>query len=133
MQTIDQLIATLGITMTAQPTDHNPNMADSERMDHWRITLRRSNPRRSLTLTFSMGSGHNGAEPETADVLECLASDAAGFENATGFEDWAEEYGYDPDSRSAERTYRAVERETYRLRRFMGDEYQTLLWDTQRL
>lgn len=133
MQTIDQLIATLGITATAEPTDRNPNMDDAT-MDHWRVTLRRNNPRRQMSLDmFSMGSGLNGAEPKADEVLDCLASDAAGYENATDFEGWAEEYGYDTDSRTAERTYRAVGRETRNLRRFMGDEYKTLLWDTERL
>ncbi len=131
METLQALIERTGITLTAKPTSHNPAMGDKD-MDHWRVTLRRPDPRRQFTLVFSMGRGHNGAEPKADEVLDCLASDAAGYENTTGFEDWAEYYGYDTDSRSAERTYRAVERETHRLSRFMGDEYESLLWDTER-
>jgi len=44
--------------------------------------------------------------PEFADVLYCLVWDASAID-FTGFEEWAREYGYDPDSRKAEQTYRA--------------------------
>lgn len=44
--------------------------------------------------------------PALDGVLYCLVSDADVLEHAT-FEDWAEAYGYDTDSREAERTYRA--------------------------
>jgi hypothetical protein len=72
--------------------------------------------------------------PKLADVLDCLASDAAGFENAQSFEDWAAEYGYDTDSRKAEKVYRTVERQAKQLRRVLGDEgYNALLWDIERL
>jgi len=35
-------------------------------------------------------------------------------------EDWCAEYGYDTDSRKAERTFRAVERQTKALKRMLG-------------
>lgn len=34
--------------------------------------------------------------------------DSWGYENARSFEEWAGEYGYDPDSRKAEATWKAV-------------------------
>lgn len=43
--------------------------------------------------------------PELTDVLYCLVSDASVLDYAC-FEDWASEYGIDPDSRSGEKTYR---------------------------
>ena len=42
--------------------------------------------------------------PKLVDVLYSLVMDASALEYAS-FEDWASEYGYDADSRSAERTY----------------------------
>lgn len=51
--------------------------------------------------------------PELSSVLDCIASDCAGYESARHFEDWASEYGYDTDSRKAEYAYRQV-----------GDEYR---------
>lgn len=110
----------------------NPHMSgeDSRGMHHYKVRLRRRLPqgaRREMTVYFSMGSAlcH---EPTAADVIECLASDAAGYDAARGFEDWAREYGYDPDSRRAERTYRAVARQARRLERFLeGLDLETIL------
>lgn len=44
--------------------------------------------------------------PDVLDVIYSLVADS-GVLDAGGFEDWAADYGYDPDSRSAESTYRA--------------------------
>ena len=129
---LQDIISENKITMTAEWTDSNPNMADDQNMDHWKVVLRR--PGRQLTTYFSMGYGHNGNEPKAADVIDCLASDAAGFENARSFEDWAGDYGYDTDSRKAEKIYKVIERQAAQLKRFLGDElYETILWDTERL
>jgi hypothetical protein len=134
MQTLTDFIRSARITMTADRADDNPHMQDSHEMDHWRCILRANgDQRRRLTVPFSMGRGHNGAAPELADVLDCLASDSAGLENARDFEDWCGEYGYDTDSRKAERTYRTVQRQAKKLRAFLGDDaYKALLWETER-
>lgn len=110
---------------------------------------------RSFGLYFSQGSAHT-SDPTLADVLDCLASDASGYENARvrpdgayhttsnvnskhydtpmHFHNWAEEYGYDTDSRKAEKTFRAVKRQSEQLKRTIGNEaYQELLWNVERL
>lgn len=122
------------IRATAKMVDANPNMTDFEGY-HYKVTLTRRNgsTTKRLTVFFSMGYGHS-QEPEAADVLDCLASDAAGVHNATDFEDWAGEYGYDTDSRKAERTYAIVQRQAEKLQQFLGwDLYHDLLWDSQRV
>lgn len=43
--------------------------------------------------------------PELDDVLYCLISDASVLDYAT-FEEWADDFGYDTDSRKAEQIYR---------------------------
>jgi hypothetical protein len=80
-----------------------------------------------------MGYAHC-REPEAAEILDCLASDAVSVENSRGFEDWASDLGYDPDSRKAEKTYLACVKSSERLRKFLGGyEYRDLLWNTERL
>jgi hypothetical protein len=104
-------------------------------MNHYKVKLARRNGkiRRYMTLYFSMGLGLKG-EPTAADVLDCLSSDASTIENASGFEDWANELGFDADSRKAERSYRVTERQTKNLQGFLGDDaYQQLLYHTERL
>lgn len=97
---------------------------------HFVVTLRRG--RKSMRVRFHQGSAYT-EDPTAADVLDCLASDAAGYENARGFVAWAQEYGYDVDSRRAEKTYKTIARQAARLRAFLTDEkYDVLLWQTER-
>lgn len=49
---------------------------------------------------------HKLPPPSLTDVLYCLVLDGGAIDSPT-FEDWAENYGFDVDSRNAERTYRA--------------------------
>lgn len=132
MEKLTDFIAKHRITADASYADANPNMDDDgTRMDHWRVRLQR--PGKRMSVYFSMGLGLGGREPGTADVLDCLASDAASVENARDFEDWCAEYGYDTDSRKAHRTYTVCKRQAERLRKFLGeDAYQALLFDTER-
>ena len=118
--------------MTATWADNNPNMPDAENMDHWKVVLKRG--KKQMTTYFSMGYGHKGQEPTAADVLDCLASDAASYENCGRFEDWASNMGYDTDSRKAERTFKTIGRQTFKLYEFLGSElYGSILWETERL
>lgn len=93
--------------------------------DHrvWHVLLRTDGRRMTVTYRTGLGLG----EPTARDVLESLASDASTVEHSEGFEDWADSLGYDTDSRSAERSYRATVRQTERLRKFLGDRYTEFL------
>jgi len=82
--------------------------------------------KRRMKLDFFMGSAI-AHPPTSSDVLDVLLSDASTVENASSFEDWAGELGYDVDSRTAEKIYRAVSRQTQKLRDLLGDDYQAFL------
>lgn len=140
--TLEQFINKTGIRISNQPTDHNPHIEGSGRMDNWKVKLTakksamdglvQSNA--TMRLYFSKGVGHNGAEPALDEVLDCMASDAAGIENSRDFDDWCDEYGYDVDSRRAEKTYKTCQRQAERLKKFLGEEYYNeLLWDLDRM
>jgi hypothetical protein len=130
--TLAAFILAHGIRMRVGRASRNPNMNDAGNMDHW-LVLFRNKAGRSLTTHFSMGVGLGGKEPTAEDVLDCLASDSSSIENAFDFEEWASNFGYDTDSREAERTYRACERQAGKLKRFLGDEaYELLLWNVER-
>lgn len=52
--------------------------------------------------------------PQLDEVLECLASDFLSVNNnPLAFELWAEEMGYDPDSRKAEKTYNHIRQQAH--------------------
>jgi hypothetical protein len=132
MKSLNEFIQAQNITLQTQYADRNPNMESSEwsnNASHFKCLLS-SNGKR-LTTFFSMGSAHTGG-PTLNDVLGSLAMDAAGIENARDFQDWASEYGYDTDSRKAERTFKACQRISKKLHQFLGAEaYQALLFDTE--
>lgn len=131
---INDFIGRLAIKMAAQQVDKNPHMdvKSAAGMDHWRCTFRRPGSR-AISVVFSMGHGHHGRAPHAAEVLDCLASDAATADGNT-FEEWAEEIGENTDSRAAERTYQVIVRQSAALRRFLGAVgFQTLLYELDRL
>ena len=148
--TIEQFISKHGIRFECHRVDSRPDgLMDERPMRHFRcriITgpLHRATKHygneapekigpRSFGLYFSQGSAHT-ENPTLADVLDCLASDAGGYENARSFDDWAAEYGYDTDSRKAEKTFRAIKRQAEQLKRTIGAEaYEELLYKTERL
>ncbi len=100
----------------------NPEFIES---DGWSVTLKMDG--RQMTVPFYKGFGHHGAKPTAEEVLECLAMDAEGIENVFSFEDWCAEYGYDSDSRRAEKIYNACLRQTEELRKFLGDKFYDLV------
>ena len=103
MLTMQDFIGNTAVSAKVKRVASNPNMDDmGAGARHFLVTLKAG--RFSMRVPFSQGSAHTVA-PTTADVLDCLASDASGFENARSFEEWASEYGYDVDSRKAFRTY----------------------------
>ena len=127
--TLADFLARFGVQMQCRSGPPNPFMPDRS-MHHYRCTLK--GPRGKMTIPFSTGSAWT-RDPGPKDVLDALASDAVGYENTQGFEEWASEYGFDLDSRKAQRIYRATERQSKALKRIMGDDaYKELLWKTDR-
>ena len=127
---IAEFVATNRISIKSERTYQNPNRPNANNMDHWKCVLNMSN--KKMTVYFSMGYGHKGAEPKAEEVLRCLASDSASI--TENFEEWAADLGYDSDSRKALKTYKACEHSAKRLENFLGyDLYQQLLYETESL
>src|SRR3990167_6696052 len=102
-----EFIKTNKITLEWKETFENPNWTGNSEAHHYSIML--GSGKNKLHTFFSMGLGlvvRHGAlvtpqRPTAEDVLDCLASDAAGVENNRDFDEWAGDYGYDTDSREA--------------------------------
>jgi hypothetical protein len=130
---LQQFINQHGIKIDAEWADTNPHWTGEYPMNHWKCKLT-NKYRKQMTVYFSTGLGLNG-NPEAKDVLDCLAMDASCIENSRNFEDFANDIGYDPDSRKAEKIYKVILRQAEQLKKFLlgNDNYNTLLWDTERL
>ena len=116
------------VRMTTVWVDYNPYMEDSRGRYNWKCYLR--TPKGRMQVYFTQGWP---TEPEVDHVLDCLAMDVAGVENAS-FDEWCKDYGYSADSRRAERTYKVILRQRDALQRLFDSEaYETLLYHTERL
>lgn len=69
----------------------------------WILTFTRGN--RSESFDFYVGVRiPKTKKPDPVEVLACISRDYLSTNNVA-YEDWAAEFGYDPDSRSGEETY----------------------------
>lgn len=100
--------------------------AEFPNTDPWTCTLRYG--RRQMTVPFYMGYGHHGAEPDAEGVMDCLLSDASAYDQARHFEDFALDFGYNPDSRRAERIFKQCGRISKNLRRLLGDDFEAFTY-----
>ena len=132
--TLDQFITEQQLVMSVRPIKRNPHMQEQmPRNFKCTIEFEGRGYHEPLTVYFSQGSAHK-KPPTLAEVLDCLASDASGVDNAQSFEDWASEYGYDTDSRKAEKTYNICVQQAQELKALLGqDTYNQLLYGTERL
>ena len=95
----------------------------------WNVTLLYK--ARSFKTEFKCGLGHVGKNrlyhtvpkpPTVADVLSSLCSDAQSADRTT-FEDWCSEFGYDTDSRRAEKIYHLCVETNAKLHAFLGEDF----------
>ena len=118
--TLDEFITQHGIELKEiRRVEENPYMDSDHPMYHYLMTLSMGD--REFCAYLSMGTGWT-REPSVSNLLECLILDASGVDRSQSFEDWADEYGYDPDSRKAKRLYKTIEVESLRLKEFFGDD-----------
>src|SRR5579884_1289213 len=134
MQTLERFLDGNDIAVRCQPVAVNGDpmglIAEPWASRQYACRLYRANGHRPLTAIV----GSDAGAPELPDVLDAVAAQSAVVEQASGFEQWALEMGFDPDSREGERVYRAARREAKRLRELLGeDQYARLLWQTERL
>lgn len=115
----------IDVDTNVQKVDSNPNADDMPAgSTHFRVKFRRKDGRR-MTVFYSQGPGHE-SEPEPAAVLGCALLDARYADDAASFEDFCSELGYDPDSRKADRAFKACRAQALKLRAFLGLEFKTL-------
>jgi hypothetical protein len=132
-KTIKQFIKENNLTMKSEYADINPNMPDSNNMNHSKVTIKRKfklngnhlDTRygfKQMTLYFSQGYGIQG-EPTLESVLNCLISDSTCGET---FEEFCDNLGYDNDSRKAEKTFNTILKQTSKLKKLLGNNFNNL-------
>lgn len=99
-----------------------------DRQDEWqrnsnsyRCTLRYRG--RQYSFDFFMGAAIRG-EPTAEDTLGCLLSDATADPD---FESFCREFGYDTDSRKAEKIHTSCLKTREALERLLGDDFEAFM------
>ena len=96
--------------------DHNYYFTDDkDTRDVYRITL--SNNRGRISFKFGQSIAETGKKPSAYSVLACLEK----YEYID-FNDFCSNFGYDTDSRKAEKTYKAVKKEYEKLCKIFTEE-----------
>lgn len=103
--TLDAMGVTFASVNTGERTDGL--MSDMPAgSTHWRVLIKRGT--KEIETRYSMGPAHTG-EPDGADVFGSLLMDTSDVEGET-FENWADNLGFDTDSRKAERIFEACQK-----------------------
>lgn len=133
MQTMAEFVARHNITLKVM--GNHGLQTDKDGWAHVRYTVRVIFEGRRLITSWRAGTGlPELTDADVADVLNSLRIDAESYIMAPSFRDFAGEYGFDADSRAAERTWRACQRMATRLESLLGgDIFQELLEGTEPL
>jgi hypothetical protein len=125
---VSEWIKENNVTMTSKAMARRTDgLMNDPGMSHWKCVLTRPGALLTLDVAYSMGKAHTGL-PVLTDVLGCVIDDVQGVENSgPGFEGWCAEYGYDGDSRKAEKIYTAIVAQRESLTRWAGSEFPTLM------
>jgi hypothetical protein len=111
------------------PAYKNPPKTESGKLDKYaqrkRIADECESGKKSWMTEFTSSHGitKRGAAilPDECDVIYSLVSDSDVL-NYSGFEQWASEFGYDPDSRNGEKIYQACMAIALQLRNGIGEK-----------
>lgn len=105
-----------GTKLTVLEEDWRVNEDWGDKNPRYYFKCRLTRGRKQYTFDFWMGPATAGY-PTMYDVLACL-SKPQGIES---FEDFCDEFGYDYDSRRAERIFKAYKKEVANVERLFGD------------
>lgn len=108
-ETAENVLSKMNVTFKTKFIKHDYHFSeDKEMRDIFRVSFHRG--KKSFSLNFGQSlnnSDGNGSNPPTPyDVLACIQK----YEPGT-FDNFCSDFGYDNDSRKAEKTYKAVVKE----------------------
>ena len=104
-----------GVKMVVLDTEYGKHF-DDDRDNRYIFKIKLSRNGKSYTFKFGQSIVGGDKEPTFYDIFTCLQKHDVG-----SFEDFCGEFGYDTDSRKAERSYNAVCKEYKGVERLFGD------------
>ena len=98
--------------------------------EHHAYKLRLTHQGRQMTVPWKQGIGITN-DPDIGSVMSALISDASSVEYSTGFADWAESLGFNPDSIKDREVYQQAEAQTDKLSELLGRQLMVALMDDE--
>jgi len=98
----------------------------TDKQERWVFNCTLSMENRQYTFNFGQSIASGGEEPTMYDILTCLQKYPVGT-----FNDFCGDFGYDNDSITAHRIYKAVAREYKNMERVFGEEVLDLMTEIQ--
>lgn len=89
----------------------------------WKIQLRYKG--RKMTIDFFTGPAL-GEPRDVSEIMDCVLSDSQAGE--MDFSEFCSEFGYDEDSRMAEKTWKDCQKISGKVNHFLSDDYETFLY-----
>lgn len=109
------------LKLTSKGYEYKKHFADDKQNRYvFKMQLKRG--KKSYTFEFGQSINDGDKEPDFYSVLSCLQK----YEIGT-FEQFCSEFGYDEDSRKAEKTYKAVLKEFNAMQRLFNDDELEIL------
>ena len=103
-----------GVKLQILGSEYKTMWDDNQNRTVFKVKLSRNG--KSYTFEFGQSISAGNTEPTMYDILTCLTK----YDPET-FEDFCSEFGYDVDSRKAEKTYKAVCKEFAAVDRLFND------------
>ena len=108
LKEIETFLAKAGVKFSTKYLGNEPHFSDDKEKgtyrDRYRVTFSRNGKKFSVVFGQSINDSNGGKTPPTPyGVIACLQKYDVG-----NFEDFCSEFGYDEDSRKAEKVYKAV-------------------------
>jgi len=102
---------------------------DSSASQHNRVSVMNCKTRKRCSFDFWGSIRDPNAEDGNGAIgaISCYASDGMAFRSSINLIDFCYNFGYDTDSRKAEKIYKACEKADKRLSRVFGDDYGFLV------
>ena len=123
-ETLKEFISNMNLTMKAEQIESNPNWDSNVQANHYKIQLMTPWSKGYFSVPFSQGIGIK-ENPNINGVLECLQSDSLSGDFT--FEGFCDEFGYDSDSRKAEKTFKACQETRFKLKKFFNGNFLRFL------
>lgn len=122
--------ATSAVVVDILDGPHYTQAQGGERWDHYRYELRLSFGGRTMDVPWRQGIGVTH-DPDIASVMAALLMDAQGVESASGFPDWAESVGLNPDSIRDRESYGGAVAQTNALETLLSRRLMVRLMDDE--